>query len=125
MARDRVKKDSKFAIVPVEMYEPEDGEEGKDWRINTKKLRRHGEFRYRKICRLRNEHRRPQLDSVFLRALNRIAKKENDGSPQHRFFIGLAYLNGIDVEPSISGHIQRTMIRTPIRVSEPCISNPC
>ncbi len=95
MARDRVKKDSKFAIVPVEMYEPEDGEEGKDWRINTKKLRRHGEFRYRKICRLRNEHRRPQLDSVFLRALNRIAKKENDGSPQHRFFIGLAYLNGI------------------------------
>ena len=94
MARDRVKKDSKFAIIPVEMYEPEDGEEGKDWRINTKKLRRHGEFRYRKICRLRNEHRRPQLDSVFLRALNRIAKKENDGSPQHRFFIGLAYLNG-------------------------------
>ena len=39
-----------------------------------------------------------ELDSVFLRALNRIAKKENDGSPQHRFFIGLAYLNGIDVE---------------------------
>ena len=119
MARDRVKKDSKFAIVPVEMYEPEDGEEGKDWRINTKKLRRHGEFRYRKICRLRNEHRRPQLDSVFLRALNRIAKKENDGSPQHRFFIGLAYLNGIDVETNYEKALK--LIRAAAEAEDPCM----
>ena len=119
MARDRVKKDSKFAIVPVEMYEPEDGEEGKDWRINTKKLRQHGEFRYRKICRLRNEHRRPQLDSVFLRALNRIAKKENDGSPQHRFFIGLAYLNGIDVETNYEKALK--LIRAAAEAEDPCM----
>ena len=31
-------------------------------------------------------------------ALINIALKENDGNPQHNFFIGLAYLEGIDVE---------------------------
>ncbi len=38
------------------------------------------------------------MNKSFLNALERIAKKENDGSSRHRFFIGLAYLNGIDVE---------------------------
>ena len=38
------------------------------------------------------------MNKSFLDALERIAKKENDGSSRHRFFIGLAYLNGIDVE---------------------------
>ena len=31
-------------------------------------------------------------------ALSKIARKENDNDPQHNFFIGLAYLEGIDVE---------------------------
>ncbi len=31
-------------------------------------------------------------------AIEKIAKKENDGSAEHNYFIGLAYLSGIDVE---------------------------
>lgn len=30
--------------------------------------------------------------------IKKIALKENDGTPEHKFFLGLAYLNGIDVE---------------------------
>ncbi len=41
-------------------------------------------------------------DAVFsqslLKTLRQIAIKENDKDPQHNFFIGLAYLSGIDVE---------------------------
>ena len=35
MARDRRSESDDFEIVPVEMYEPEDGEDGKDWREIT------------------------------------------------------------------------------------------
>ena len=30
--------------------------------------------------------------------IKKIALKENEGTPEHKFFLGLAYLNGIDVE---------------------------
>ena len=43
-------------------------------------------------------HRKEELDETLLAALDRIAKKANDGSAEHKFFIGLAYLNRIDVE---------------------------
>lgn len=39
-----------------------------------------------------------KLSQALLNALKNIAKRENDGDPEHNFFIGLAYLNGIDVE---------------------------
>ncbi len=35
---------------------------------------------------------------MLLRAVKQVAVLENDRSPEHNFFIGLAYLNGIDVE---------------------------
>lgn len=38
------------------------------------------------------------LSSVLLETLRSLAIKENDRSPEHNFFIGLAYLSGIDVE---------------------------
>lgn len=38
------------------------------------------------------------LSKSFEYALLNIAKKENDLDPEHNFFIGLAYLDGIDVE---------------------------
>ena len=98
MARDRKLKNKDFGIVPVEMYEPEDEVDGKAWRIDPEKLKEHEEFRYQEIEDLKDEHRQPELNETFVAALERIAKKENDGSAQHRFFIGLAYLNGIDVE---------------------------
>lgn len=39
-----------------------------------------------------------ELDEALIGALHRMAIQENDGSPLHRFFIGLAYLCGIDTE---------------------------
>ncbi|MBQ9745277.1 MAG: toll/interleukin-1 receptor domain-containing protein, partial [Clostridia bacterium] len=38
------------------------------------------------------------LASTLANALENIALKENDTDPEHNFFIGLAYLGGIDVE---------------------------
>lgn len=38
------------------------------------------------------------LSSALLEMVQKLAIKKNDGSPEHNFFIGLAYLNGIDVE---------------------------
>lgn len=43
-------------------------------------------------------HDEPALSAALLAAVQKLAIRENDGSPEHNFFIGLAYLNGIDVE---------------------------
>ena len=98
MARNRKSKNDDFEIVPVEMYESEDGKEGEDWRIDQSHLKGKKDFEYQEISDLQDEHRLKEMNKSFLDALERIAKKENDGSSRHRFFIGLAYLNGIDVE---------------------------
>ena len=39
-----------------------------------------------------------RMDGALMKSLRRLALRENDGDPQHNFFIGLAYLSGIDVE---------------------------
>jgi len=88
-ARDRDKEEEKFRIVPVEMYDDP------KWRIDQKEL---GEFPYKSIDDLEDEHRRPQLDSALVDALDKIAKIPHEENPQHTFFIGLAYLAGIDVQ---------------------------
>lgn len=94
MAMDRKEDDGQFEVIPVEMYEKEEP----DWRIDEKNLEGHEEFKYTRINDLRNEHLKEEMNKAFIEALDRIAKKENDGSAVHRFFIGLAYLCGIDVE---------------------------
>ncbi len=38
------------------------------------------------------------LSDALLESIKKMAIKENDNSPEHNFFIGLAYLSGIDVE---------------------------
>lgn len=38
------------------------------------------------------------LDASLIERLRQLAVRENDQDPQHNFFIGLAYLSGIDVE---------------------------
>lgn len=43
-------------------------------------------------------HNEVELSDALLDSLKKMAIKENDNSPEHSFFIGLAYLNGIDVE---------------------------
>ncbi|MBP5222113.1 MAG: TIR domain-containing protein [Lachnospiraceae bacterium] len=97
MARDRQEKDDKFEIIPVEMYGPEDRINGKDWRIDQSDLK-DKDFKYKEIRDLKDEHRPAELNQSLINALTRIARKENDGSSYHKFFIGLAYLNGIDME---------------------------
>lgn len=39
-----------------------------------------------------------ELSAALMRSLRRMGKAENDGDPMHQYLIGLAYLNGIDVE---------------------------
>ena len=119
MARDRQIENSRFEIVPVEMYESEDTADGAEWRINQDHLADHEEFKYRTIEGLKNEHRKAELDRSFLEALGRIAKKENDGSALHRFFIGLAYLNGIDTE--ISHQKALELLTSAATDPEPCM----
>lgn len=90
MARNRRQKKGDLEIVPVELYETERG----DARIERLKM----ETVYRDIPPIQDEHQPRELNAALLEALRRISKKENDGSARHRFFIGLAYLCGIDVE---------------------------
>ena len=90
LARDRRKDRGDLEIVPVELYETALG----DPRTDPEALK----TSYDEIPPLQDEHRTVELNAALLDALNRISKKENDGSARHRFFIGLAYLCGIDVE---------------------------
>lgn len=95
-AEDSEKQNDKFEIVSVEMYEtPDKGE--KPWRIDVSNLK-NKQFEFEEIPGLVDEHRLPEMNRSFIDALNKAAKKENDGSSLHRFLIGLAYLSGIDVE---------------------------
>ena len=43
---------------------------------------------------------------TLLKTIEKIAKTENDSEPEHNFLIGLAYLNGIDVEKDADRGIQ-------------------
>lgn len=45
-----------------------------------------------------NAHREDALSEALLQGIRTIALRENDADPQHNFFVGLAYLSGIDVE---------------------------
>lgn len=45
-----------------------------------------------------NARNEKALSAALLEKLREIAVQENDSGPQHNFFIGLAYLSGIDVE---------------------------
>ena len=90
MARSRRQKKGDLEIVPVELYETERGD------ARTERLKM--ETVYRDIPPIQDEHQPREMNAALLEALRRISKKENDGSARHRFFIGLAYLCGIDVE---------------------------
>ncbi len=45
-----------------------------------------------------DSHDEPLLRDRLAALLSRIARRENDNDPEHNFLIGLAYLDGIDVE---------------------------
>ncbi|MBE6773712.1 MAG: DUF2225 domain-containing protein [Ruminococcaceae bacterium] len=56
------------------------------------------EKKYEGIPVCADAHNETELSRALLNALSGIAVRENDGDPKHNFFIGLAYLSGIDVE---------------------------
>lgn len=53
--------------------------------------------KYEHIPECVDAHNDAELSDVLLQAVQRMAIQKND-DPQHNFFIGLAYLNGIDLE---------------------------
>ncbi|MBQ3045108.1 MAG: TIR domain-containing protein [Clostridia bacterium] len=53
---------------------------------------------YKDIPVCTDAHNESALSDSLLKAVQAMAKRENDSSPEHNFFIGLAYLSGIDVE---------------------------
>ena len=53
---------------------------------------------YRGIPEIVDAHDGKKLSDSLLAALSSIALRANDSDPEHNFFIGLAYLSGIDVE---------------------------
>lgn len=53
--------------------------------------------KYEHIPECVDAHNDAELSDVLLQAVHRMAIQKND-DPQHNFFIGLAYLNGIDLE---------------------------
>ena len=93
LAHDRRDAEPKrFDIVPVEMHDPKYN----DPRTDLNQLKKD----YKEIPPVRDEQVRVEVNAAFVESLRKVAHKEDDGSPRHRFFIGLAYLNGIDVEPN-------------------------
>ena len=70
-------------ILPAEMV-----------KTDEKELRK----KYPNIPELTNAYDNECLSPALLKALSNIAIRTNDNDPIHNFFIGLAYLRGIDVE---------------------------
>lgn len=70
-------------ILPVEMEPTDRGELGR---------------RYRGIPACAEKTDRPALSSGLLACLRDLARQERRGDPRHSYFMGLAYLGGIDVE---------------------------
>lgn len=89
--------DDKFEIVPVELYKNDENDPKKDDpRVDRDELKRD----YEDIPEVTDEDEKERVNDAFISALERIGKKANDGTSTHRFFIGIAYLCGIDVEPN-------------------------
>lgn len=78
-------------ILPAEMVETDREELGRQ---------------YEKIPPCVDAHKREELDGGLLNALKEIAIRENDGDPEHNYLIGLAYLEGIDVEVNVERGIE-------------------
>ncbi len=53
---------------------------------------------YEEIPACTDAYSESDLSEAMWKAIERMAIRENDASPEHNFFIGLAYLDGIDVE---------------------------
>ena len=54
--------------------------------------------KYEDIPNPADAHNEAEFSEALLESIKKMAIKKNDNSPMHNFFIGLAYLSGIDVE---------------------------
>lgn len=54
--------------------------------------------KYEDIPNISDAYNDSELSDALLASIKEIAIKENDKNPKHNFFIGLAYLGGVDVE---------------------------
>ncbi len=54
--------------------------------------------KYEDIPTIADAHNDTELSDALLESIKKMAIKENDKNPEHNFFIGLAYLGGVDVE---------------------------
>lgn len=54
--------------------------------------------KYEDIPNPADAHNESELSEALLDSIKKMAIKENDKSPEHNYFIGLAYLGGVDVE---------------------------
>lgn len=71
------------SILPAEMVETDRDE------LNQK---------YEEIPNPVDAHKETELDQGMREALKKLSLKQNDTDPEHNYLIGLAYLEGIDVE---------------------------
>ena len=78
-----IARDSEKPMLPAEMVE-----------TDRKELAE----KFKNIGEVTNSRDREALRNALFKKLEGIAKIENDNDPEHNFFIGLAYLKGIDVE---------------------------
>lgn len=53
---------------------------------------------FKNIPKCINARNEDEFSNTLLKTIKEIAIKENERTPEHNFFIGLAYFNGIDVE---------------------------
>lgn len=53
---------------------------------------------YKDIPNPTDAHNKAELTEALFESVKKMAIKENDASSEHNFFIGLAYLDGVDVE---------------------------
>ncbi len=54
--------------------------------------------KYKDIPIVTDAHDSAALSNALLESIRELAIRENDANPEHNYFIGLAYLSGIDVE---------------------------
>jgi hypothetical protein len=54
--------------------------------------------KYEDIPNPADAHNETEFSEALLESIKKMAIKENDNSPEHNYFIGLAYLDGVDVE---------------------------
>ena len=86
-----IARDSEKPMLPAEMVE-----------TDRKELAE----KFENIGEVTDSRDREALRNALFKKLEGIAKIENDNDPEHNFFIGLAYLKGIDVEVDFERALQ-------------------